>query len=289
MPTNTLFLRFPNGRPKALTFSYDDSVREDIRLVSIFRENGLAATFNINSALYANEGDFEVSEKKIGFRMTRAEATALYTQDGIEPALHAFTHPYLETLPKAQVAYEILKDREALEKQFGRITRGMAYPYGTFSDDVVRVLEDCGIAYCRITKASHHFKLPTDWLRLAPTCHHKDPMLDDLTEKFLQAAPTASEQPLLFYIWGHAYEFARENNWELIESLAKKLANHEDVWYATNIEIYEYVEAFRSLVLSLDMTKVYNPTAKTVWFCFQKKLYRVAAGETVTLENQFEA
>ena len=289
MPQNTLFMRFPNGLSKALTFSYDDAVREDIRLVSIFRENGLSATFNINSGLYANEGDFEASENKVGFRMTREQATELYSQDGIEPALHAFSHPFLETLPRAQVTYEIAKDRANLEKQFGRITRGMAYPYGTFSDDVVRVLEDCGIAYCRTTKASRNFKIPTDWLRLSPTCHHKDPALGELTEQFLQAEPTPSQQPLLFYIWGHAYEFARENNWELIESLAKTLSGKADVWYATNMEIYEYVEAFRSLVFSMDMTKVYNPTAKTVWFYFQKKLYTVAAGETVTLENAFEA
>ena len=41
---------FPGGRTKALTFSYDDGVIADRRLIEIFRENGLKGTFNLNGA-----------------------------------------------------------------------------------------------------------------------------------------------------------------------------------------------------------------------------------------------
>ena len=34
---------------KILTFSYDDGVRQDIRLCEIFRKYGLKDTFNLNS------------------------------------------------------------------------------------------------------------------------------------------------------------------------------------------------------------------------------------------------
>lgn len=34
------FLRFPGGKAKALTFSYDDGVEQDIRLIEIFRKHG---------------------------------------------------------------------------------------------------------------------------------------------------------------------------------------------------------------------------------------------------------
>lgn len=51
-----LFMRFPQGRAKALTLSYDDGVEQDIRLIEIMGKHGLKGTFNLNSGLYAEEG-----------------------------------------------------------------------------------------------------------------------------------------------------------------------------------------------------------------------------------------
>ena len=47
-----IFMRFPEGRAKALTFSYDDNVRENVRLAQILDRYGMKATFNLNSGLY---------------------------------------------------------------------------------------------------------------------------------------------------------------------------------------------------------------------------------------------
>lgn len=52
----SLFMRFPGGRTKSLTLSYDDGVQQDIRLVDILNKHGLKGTFNLNSGLYAPEG-----------------------------------------------------------------------------------------------------------------------------------------------------------------------------------------------------------------------------------------
>lgn len=52
-----IFLRYPKGLTKALTLSYDDGVEQDIRLIEIMRKHGLKGTFNINSELYAPEGN----------------------------------------------------------------------------------------------------------------------------------------------------------------------------------------------------------------------------------------
>ena len=38
-----------NGKMKAVTFSYDDGVTQDKRLIELFNKYGLKATFNINS------------------------------------------------------------------------------------------------------------------------------------------------------------------------------------------------------------------------------------------------
>ena len=42
-----IFMRFPGGKKKALTLSYDDGVEQDIRLIDIMKKNGLKGTFNL--------------------------------------------------------------------------------------------------------------------------------------------------------------------------------------------------------------------------------------------------
>ena len=166
----SLFMRFPRGKVKVLTLSYDNGVEQDIRLIEIMKEHGLKGTFNLNSGLYAPEGT--VYQEGYPFRvMTRKQAMALYTNSGMEVAVHSHTHPYLEQLPINVCTREILKDRENLESDFGCIVRGMAYPFGTYNDAVVASLRQCGIVYARTATCTEAFEIPIDWLRMSPTCH----------------------------------------------------------------------------------------------------------------------
>lgn len=281
MASNNIYMRYPGGVAKALTLSYDDGVQQDKRLVDIINAHGLKCTFNINSGCYAEEGT-EYPEGTIHRRMTRRECLELYKNSGHEVAVHSLTHPFLEKLSPARVSYEVLKDRENLEKEFGGIVRGMAYPMGTFSDDVVEAIKNCGIAYSRTTVSTERFSVPTDWLRMPATCHHRNPRLMELAQKFTEAK-MQKKHPTLFYLWGHSYEFEDNNNWNIIEEFAEYMGGRDDIWYATNIEIYEYVEAYRSLVFSADGGVIMNPTATTLYFEHDFKLRVIAPGETVTL------
>lgn len=285
MSKKSIFMRFPGGLAKALTLSYDDAVEQDFRLIDIMTAHGLKGTFNISSAQYIDKDYVYPPEKKWGQRMTRERATELYSRDGIEPALHAFTHPHLHTQPAPQIAYEIIKNRAELEEQFGGIVRGMAYPYGTYNDEVIRVLRDCGIVYARTTRATRTFALPEDWLTLHPTCHHTDAQLPDLTKKFIEERPHSDQQPWMFYLWGHAYEFVRDDNWHIIEQFAEQISGKDDIWYATNIEIWEYTENFKRLVFSLDERYAYNPTAQPLYFIINRKHYTVNPGQTIQIEE----
>lgn len=285
MTNHSLFMRFPNGLAKALTLSYDDGTTEDIRFVEILNRHGLKCTFNINSGQYSESGEPTRPERSWGQRMTYEQVTELYKNSPHEVALHAYTHPYLERIPVAQATYEIIKNRETLEAQFDTIVRGMAYPYGTYSDAVVELAKNCGVVYSRTVQSTYKFDIPTDWLRMPATCHHKSEKLPALMDEFLTKELHEEKHPYLFYLWGHSFEFEKDNNWEIIENFAKKMGGRDDIWYATNIEIYEYVEAFRSLIFSADMSRVQNPTAKTVWFCFEKELFEIKPGETVVLRR----
>ena len=150
---SSVFMRFPGGKVKALTLSYDDGVEQDVRLIEIMKQSSLKGTFNINSGYYAPEGA-KYPEGQIHRRMTRKQCIQLYHENGMEVAVHGLTHPFLEQLPVSQCTYEVLQDRRNLEEDFGVIIRGMAYPFGTYNDSVVNTLKQCGIVYARTVEST---------------------------------------------------------------------------------------------------------------------------------------
>ena len=275
-----MMMLFPNGLRKALTLSYDDGVEQDAELISILNLNGLKCTFNLNSGLFAPE-DVVYPEGQIHRRMPLSQAKMLYGESEHEVAVHCLTHASLTELPQDRMVYEVMRDRENLEREFGGIVRGMAYPFGTFSDQAVEALRVCGIAYARTVISSHSFSMPTDWLRLPATCHHDDPILMELADRFLQEPALYGAR--MFYLWGHAYEFEANNNWQVIRDFAEKMGGHEDIWYATNIEICDYHQAYLRLRMSADGRTVHNPTATALWFEQDGQTYSVQPGETLSL------
>jgi len=56
---------YPEGRKKAFTLSYDDGVQQDKRLVAIFNQNKLKATFNLNSGIQNENSSWISKEIKI--------------------------------------------------------------------------------------------------------------------------------------------------------------------------------------------------------------------------------
>jgi len=272
-------MRFPNFCQKAVTLSYDDGVKWDRDLIAIMSKYGLKGTFNLNSGYFAeNPGER---------RLTAEEAIELYTSSGNEVAAHGYKHLSLAAYPRSTGMYDVILDRMELEKLVGYTVRGMAYANGSFDDEVVAMLPACGIVYARATHATEAFDLPKDWLRLHPTCHHNNPRLMELAREFVDIQPHprwVRNLPKLFYLWGHSYEFNDSNNWHVIEEFASFIGNREDIWYATNIEIYDYVKAFEALQFSANSSFVHNPTATDVYLCYRGTNILVPSGKTVTLE-----
>ena len=277
---NRVYMRFPGGKPKALTLSYDDGVEQDIKLISIMVQYGLKGTFNLNSGIYAPEGT-TYAPGTIHRRMSRAMCTELYTKNDMEVATHGYTHPALTGLPVNIATAEIVDDRRELERQFNVIVKGHAYPYGAYNDTVKDILKNSGICYARTVESTHRFDIPSDWLRLPATCHHADPELMELTDRFVNMDIVS--EPALFYLWGHSYEFEEKENWSVIENFAEKISKKPDIWYATNTEIYDYVSAFRSLCFSTDCDRVYNSSGVNVWVSVSGKILEIPAGSTADI------
>lgn len=275
-----IYMRFPFGKPKALTFSYDDGVKQDLRLIDIFNKNGMKATFNINSGglVPAKSGSENGNSNKLSYEQV------LKVYENHEVAIHTLNHPYLDEISLADATYQVIEDRKNLERMFKRPIRGMAYPMGTFNDSVVDILKNCGIAYSRTVISTENFDIPADWLKLNATCHHNNPNLMNLAKRFVCETP--NRFPWLFYVWGHSYEFDTFDNWNVIENFCAETAHKDDVWYATNIEIYDYITAYRNLIIGVEENMFYNPSLIDIWFVKDGNLYCVKSGETILQSNK---
>lgn len=282
------FLRFPKGKCKAVTFSYDDGCRADIKLSEILCKYGLLGTFNLNSSWLGKD--------TTDWHLTAEEIKTHIIEKGHEIAVHGSLHKANGNIRVVEGIKDVLDCRVSLEDTFDTIVRGLAYPdsgirnfhNNTKMEDIARYLNDLDIKYARtLGEINDKFDLPSDWYQWMPTAHHNDNPVFELIDRFVDyKLPSwhARREPKLFYLWGHAYEFDEKDNWDRMEQICQKLSRKEDTWYATNIEIYEYVEAYHSLVFSADSTRIYNPTIKKIWFEVDGELYSIEPGQTLKLK-----
>lgn len=259
------FSLFPGGVHRALTMSFDDGKSADVRLAELFKKYGIKGTFHYNSANIGKET--YVTEEEV------REIGKFH-----EVSAHGKTHPFLDKIPMPNAVNEVLEDKRALEEMTNGQVRGMSYPYGTYSDELLAVLPSLGIEYSRTINNTRSFYPPMNFLTWDPTCHQSHD-LDGLWEKFMKT----QKHMRLFYIWGHSYEFDRDDTWERMEAFCAKAGNRDDIWYATNIEICDYLTAMRGLKFSADMKIVYNPFATDVWLQVDKEPVKIPAGATVRL------
>ena len=227
------------GKRKAVTFSYDDGVAQDRRLIAIFNKYHLKGTFNLNSGLMGRTGALFQEGATISHnRLARDEIRSVYA--GHEVAAHTLTHPSLCQLPDSEVIREVEGDRIALSELAGYEVIGMAYPGGGRNYDA-RVMElirnHTGIRYARTIIDSGNFLPPKDMLEIRPTiCHHNHlPELLALGEKFLS---DDADEPALLYVWGHAYELDVHQDWEQFEQFCRMISGQSDVFYGTNREVF---------------------------------------------------
>ncbi len=226
------------GKMKAVTFSYDDGVTQDKRLVKLLNKYGLKATFNLNSEMLGQKqiclhGEKEVHHDKI----QPEEVKSLY--EGHEVAAHTLNHPHLTTIEDDQeVIRQVEEDRKNLSCLVGYEVVGMAYPGGGVNNDdrVAKLIrEHTGVKYSRTTSSNKSFDPQTNLYRFNPTVSHLDwEGMYELGEKFLAMK---AQTPQIFYIWGHSYEFDIDDSWDKFEEFCKFISGKADVFYGTNKEI----------------------------------------------------
>ena len=150
---------WPDGLKKAVTFSYDDGVMQDLRLTALFRRYGLKATFNLNSGFFGQiDSSLQRGREIDHSHVPEEDVACVYA--GFECAVHTAHHPWLTQLSAVNAAEEILSDRAAIEAVIKQPVRGMAYPFGAVNAQVKDVVRACGIVYARGTGVTGDTSLP---------------------------------------------------------------------------------------------------------------------------------
>ena len=228
---------------KYVTFSFDDGVTQDKRLIELLNKYGLKATFNLNSSLLGLKGGWEFNGKYLNHtKVSPLEVKEIYA--GHEVAVHTLTHPNLTGEDDATVAYQVEEDRKQLSRLVGYEVVGMAYPCGGVNNDdrVAGVIKkQTGVQYARTITSTFSFDLPKNLHRLDPTVYICEPdKMFELAEKFIALK---ADKPQLFYIWGHSYEFDVMDHitWEKFEDFCKLISGKKDIVYATNRDILLHI------------------------------------------------
>ncbi len=224
---------------KYVTLSFDDGTIFDIPFLERINFYGLKCTFNLNSGLFGQKHDlFRDGAYRCHDELTEEQVKEIY--HGHEIASHSLTHPDLCRLSDEDIQTQVCQDRQNLQNIFHQDITGFAYPGGICDQRVARVLsESCGIRYARTVESHRRFTMPDNLLFWPATCHQADPALFDLTEQFLQAEPRDGD--LLFYVWGHSYEFQWDGTWDRWETFCKRISGSPEIQYVTNLQVANHL------------------------------------------------
>lgn len=225
-------------KKKAITFSYDDGITQDIRLIELLNKYNLKCTFNLNSELLGRKGMLKRNDQRIShYKIHPEDVKKIY--DGHEVAVHTLTHPNLTQCDEGEIIRQVETDRLNLSELVGDEVVGMAYPCGGVNNDdrVAEIIKNnTGVKYSRTITSNNSFDIQENIYRFNPTVYHLD--FDDMMKLGQAFVELKTETPKLFYIWGHSYEMDYgADYWVKLEDFFKLISNRDDIFYGTNKEV----------------------------------------------------
>ena len=229
-----------NGKNKAITFSYDDGVTQDKRLIEIFNKYGLRSTFNLNSELLGKARSLTYSGVTVDHIKVKPEDVK-HIYDGHEVAVHTLTHPNLTEIPDdEEVIRQVEQDRLSLSELAGYEVFGMAYPCGgvNCNDRVADIIRNnTPIKYARTITTTKCFEPYTDLYQYKGTVSSFGEW-EDMLRLGREFIELETDTPQVLYIWGHSYEFdLKPERWEMFDEFCRMISGKPDIFYGTNIEI----------------------------------------------------
>ena len=265
--------RYPGGKSRAFSITYDDGVLQDIPFVSLLNRYGLKGTFNLNSGLMQEEFAWHHPTGALIRRLPPKIAATLY--EGHEVASHTVSHPYMEQLSDEELRYQLGRDKEALEQLFGREVLGFAVPFDHFSDRIADCARQCGFAYARTSQESYSYRPSRDYFHWSAGAYHVMPGFWDFVEHFFHT----EEELALCQIVGHSYDLDTEQMWEPMESLFRRVAEDPNTVSMTHLELVRYLQAMDMALITED--RIENRSDQTLWFSRNGQPISLAPGESL--------
>lgn len=227
-----------SGKMKAVTFSYDDGVTQDIRLIELLNKYGLKCTFNLNSEYLGNPGFLKQGFGRIAhYKVHPDHVKEVY--EGHEVAVHTLTHPNLTMQTDEEVIHQVEQDRLNLSELVGYEVVGMAYPCGGVNNDdrVAELIKNhTGVKYSRTITCTGNFDVQDNLYRFNPSVYHLN--FDEMMELGRKFVELETDKPQIFYIWGHAYEMDYDSDsWNKLEEFFRLISGKDDIFYGTNREV----------------------------------------------------
>ena len=241
---------------KYFTLSYDDGVEQDKTVIALMKKYGIKGTFNLNSNLFGVHQHLEYygtqsykmlphDVNKDGWLFKTVDHQRIHEDEikevfaGMEIASHGANHrPEAQLTDRDEMYKEYVVDREILQKYSDLPVVGHVYPFGIRADFVANYLKDNGFRYVReVYPQDVRFHFPSDNYTLRPTCLQLDRKMMKYAKQFIDME--ATEEDLLFMVWGHCYEIDFKLNFNVydrLEELFKMISEHDDIICCTNAE-----------------------------------------------------
>ena len=220
---------------------WDDGVFTDIRLAEILRKHKAKATFNLCSGLHCEESvPVKWMKPEPGqppapintFHSGRVGKDRMLEVYGdFEVASHCDLHEDARTTDPQAFLKSAVTSRKFLEDFFQKECRGFAWPYGAYTDETVKLLNEAGFAYGRTTENTDNVTACKDPLMLASSCHFMNRLF---WQKYEQAKKTTG----VFYFWGHSYEMADfDPYWNNFNDMIAYISNDPEAEWVNVVDL----------------------------------------------------
>lgn len=152
---------------KPVLITFDDCYQECIdHAVPVLEEKGFTAVFYMPTDYAGTDSHWLVPELGFEFPIIDWATVRRLDSSGFQIGSHSMSHPWLAEISPKDCLRELVGSRKILEDKLGHEVVHLAYPYGSFDENVRAMAAEAG--YRTACTTEEHFSRPGDDPLLLP-------------------------------------------------------------------------------------------------------------------------